>query len=66
MTPLPALVDRKQLAAETGLSRAAVDAVFRSVPVVCLPGLRKTFVRRDDVERLIADSTYGAGRVRPG
>jgi hypothetical protein len=56
--PLPALIDRKQLAEELGITRAAVDAVFRSVPTVHLPGLRKPFVRRDDVHRLITDSTF--------
>ena len=62
---LPALVDRKQLAAETGLTRAAIDRVFVELPVVVLPGLRKSFVRRADVARLLDASTYGPDRVRP-
>jgi hypothetical protein len=65
MAPLPQLLDRKQLAAETGLTRAAIDAIFRELPVVALPGLRKTFVRRADVEVLIAENTYRDDRVRP-
>jgi hypothetical protein len=63
--PLPELLDRKTLAAETGLSRAGVDAVFRALDVVHLPGLRKPLVRREDAQRLIAESTYRDGeRVR--
>jgi integrase len=62
---LPALLDRGQLARETGLSRAGVDAVFRALDVVHLPGLRKPLVRRQDVERLIVENTYRDGeRVR--
>ncbi len=63
--PLPQLIDRKQLIAETGLTRAAGDAVFRAVPVIVLPGCRKVFIRRADVERLLEASTFGAERVRP-
>jgi hypothetical protein len=63
--PLPALVDRKQLAAETGQGRAFCDAVFRQLEVVSLPGLRKTYVRRADVEHLLQVSTYDGSRVRP-
>ena len=63
--PLPQLVDRKTLADELGVTRATVDAIFRALPVVALPGLRKPFVRRDDVEVLLARSTYRDGeRVR--
>jgi hypothetical protein len=58
-------VDRRQLAAETGQGRAFVDAVFRSVPVVALPGLRKPMVRREDVARLLAEHTFDGTRVRP-
>ncbi len=64
-TALPKLLDRKTLAAEMGLPRSAVDAVFRSLPVVALPGLRKPMVRREDVLRLLEESTFRDGeRVR--
>lgn len=63
--PLPHLLDRKMLAEELGVTRAAIDAIFRALPVVALPDLRKTFVRRDDVQRLIEERTFGADRVRP-
>ena len=62
---LPELLDRKTLAAELGITRAAVDAVFRALPVVALPGLRKSFVFRDDVRRLIEERTFSDDRVRP-
>lgn len=61
--PLPELLDRKQLAAELGVTRAAVDAIFRSLPVVALPNLRKPFVRRADVRELLERSTHRDGSV---
>jgi hypothetical protein len=63
--PLPALVDRKTLARETGLPRSTIDHLFGRLPVVAFEGHRKVFVRRADVERLIAENTYDKGRVRP-
>ena len=64
-TRLPVLLDRKTLAEELHVTRAAVDAIFRSVPVVALPGLRKPYVRRVDVESLLEESTFVDGqRVR--
>ena len=61
---LPQLLDRKTLAAELGVTRAVVDNIFRELQVVVFPGSRKPMVRRDDVERLIAASTFGKDRVR--
>ena len=62
---LPTLLDRKTLGEELGVTRAVVDAIFRSVPVVALPGLRKPMVRREDVLRLLEESTYRDGeRIR--
>lgn len=68
MSALPELVDRKRLAEEMGgVPRSVVDAVFRSLPVVVLPGLRKPMVRRADVLELLERSTFtDDGRtVRP-
>lgn len=67
MTALPELLDRKRLAEEMGVPRSVVDAVFRAVPIVALPGLRKPMVRRSDVLELLEASTYlDDGRtVRP-
>lgn len=66
LTRLPELVDRKTVAAETGLTRAAVDALFRAVPVVTVPGCRKVFARRQDVRRVLEDNTHDGTLVRPG
>lgn len=65
MNTLPRLVDRKTVAAETGLTRAAVDAIFRNVEVIVLPGCRKVFARREDVRRLIDENRFTGDRVRP-
>ena len=43
---LPELVDCRRIMAETGLTRAAAEAVMRSLPKSTVPGLRKVFVRR--------------------
>ena len=63
--PLPQLLDRKTLAAEMGIPRSAIDAIFRVLDVVAFPDLRKSFVRREDVHRLIEEHTFGDDRVRP-
>jgi hypothetical protein len=41
---------------ELGISRAAAEAIMRSLPVIEPPGLRKVYVRRSDVLRFIEDS----------
>lgn len=56
--PLPELLDRKRLQAETGLPRSGVDAIFQSLPVINLPNHRKVYVRREDVGRLLAEATF--------
>ena len=57
MTALPRLLDRKQVAAELGVGRATVDAIFRACPVVLLDGLRKPMVYEEDVVLLLEQST---------
>jgi hypothetical protein len=54
---LPQLLDAKHLAAELGVTRAAAEAIMRRLPKVEIEGLRKVFVRRADVERLLSQST---------
>lgn len=69
---LPELLDCKALRAELGVSRAAAEAVMRRLPVVQIEGLRKTFVRRDDVRRYLDSRTFTKDQVpmceagRPG
>jgi hypothetical protein len=55
--PLPQLLDAKHLALELGVTRAAAEAIMRKLPKVEIDGLRKVFVKRGDVERLLAEST---------
>lgn len=63
---LPALIDQRQLGQELGVGHGTVEAIFRHVPVVAIPGHRKVFVRRADVERFLSQHTYPDGdRVRP-
>jgi hypothetical protein len=59
---LPALLDAKQLQAELGVTRAAAESIMRQVPSVVIPGLRKSYVRRCDVEALISRHTYEKSR----
>jgi hypothetical protein len=61
--PLPQLLDVKALRAELGVSRAAAEAIMRQLPTVQLPGLRKVYVRRADVARLLEESTFSKDRV---
>jgi len=50
---------------ELGLERRAVDTVFRSLPVVVLPGYSRPLVKVADYVALIEASTYDGDRVRP-
>ena len=59
-----ALLSRTHLR-ELGLERRAVDAVFRALPVVALPGYSRPMVRAVDYRRLLEEHTYRNDRVRP-
>lgn len=59
-----ALLSRTDLR-ELGLERRAVDAVFRALPVVVLPGYSRPLVRVADYLELVERSTYDGSRVRP-
>jgi hypothetical protein len=48
-----------------GLERRAIDSVFRTLPVVSLPGYSRPMIRAADYLRLIESSTYHGDRVRP-
>jgi hypothetical protein len=58
-----ALLTRSHLR-ELGLGRAAIDAVFRRLPVVVFPGSSRPHVRREDYLALVDSSTYDESRVR--
>jgi hypothetical protein len=55
--PLPKLIDNAGLQRELGIKRAAADAIMQRVPKVTIPGVKKTYVRRRDVERLLDENT---------
>src|SRR5262249_10835584 len=50
---------------ELGLERRAVDAVFRPLPVVVLPGYSRPLVKVADYLELVESSMYRDDRVRP-
>ena len=60
---LPELLDAKALQAELGVTRAVAEKVMRQLPVVTFPDVRKVYVRRSDVARLIDASTFGKNQV---
>jgi hypothetical protein len=59
-----ALLTRTHLR-ELGLERRAVDAVFRALPVVALPGYSRPMIRAQDYLQLAEEYTYSHDRVRP-
>jgi hypothetical protein len=59
-----ALLSRTHLR-ELGLERRAVDAVFRALPVVALPGYSRPLIRADHYRELVEEFTYRDDRVRP-
>lgn len=61
--PLPQLLDCRGLRDELGVSRAAAEAIMRSVEILQIEGLRKTFVRREDVRRYLDEHTFAKDEV---
>ena len=58
------LLTRSDLRA-LGLERRAVDAVFRALPVIALPGYSRPMVRAEHYLALVEQHTYRDDRVRP-
>jgi len=54
---LPRLLDCRGIRDELGVSRAAAEAIMRELPKVQFHGLRKTYVRKQDVLRLVDEGT---------
>ena len=50
---------------ELGLERRAIDAVFRALPVVVLPGYSRPMIRVAQFRELVERFTYRDDRVRP-
>jgi hypothetical protein len=59
-----ALLTRSHLR-ELGLERRAVDAIFRALPVVALPGYSRPMIRAEQYLALVEQHTYHDDRVRP-
>jgi hypothetical protein len=59
-----ALLTRSHLR-DLGLERRAVDAVFRALPVVALPGYSRPMIRARDYVALLDDHTFRGDRIRP-
>jgi hypothetical protein len=59
-----ALLTRSHLRS-LGLERRAIDAVFRALPVVALPGYSRPMVRVEQYLELVDQHTYRDDRVRP-
>jgi hypothetical protein len=55
---LPQLLDSRALRTELGISRSAAEAIMRRLPIVQIEGLRKTFVKRDDVVAYLKKHTF--------
>jgi hypothetical protein len=47
-----------------GLERRAIDAVFRALPVVALPGYSRPMIRAEQYLELVEEHTYRDDRVR--
>lgn len=59
-----ALLTRSDLR-ELGLERRAIDAVFRKLPIVALPGYSRPMIHADEYLELINANTYRDDCVRP-
>ena len=60
----PAAVLSRTDLREFGLERRAIDAVFRALDVIYLPGYSRPLVRVSDYLNLIRESTYDERKVR--
>ena len=60
---LPQLLDAKALRAELGVTRAVAEKLMRRLPLVVFEDVRKVYVRRDDVVRLVEQRTFRQDRV---
>jgi hypothetical protein len=61
---LPELLDAKGLEQELGVTRAVAEKVMRMLPIVTFAGVRKVYVRRSDVARLLEERTFTKTQVQ--
>lgn len=52
-SPPSRLLDRAQVRRELGVSVATADAIFRELPTVRVPGMRRTWIRREHLDAAI-------------
>jgi hypothetical protein len=57
---LPKLIDCAGLQRELGVKRATAEAIMRQLPKVQVPGVKKVYVRRRDVDELLEKNTVAA------
>lgn len=57
---LQGLYDCARLARELGISRAASERIMRQLPKQHVPGLRKVYVRGQDIQRLLDENVSAA------
>ena len=50
------LMDARTIRTELGVTRWTAAALMRQLPKVVVPGIRKTWIRRRDLERLLEQS----------
>jgi hypothetical protein len=50
---------------DLGWERRAVDAIFRELPVIVIPGYKRPHVRAEDYLAYLERHTYRGDRVRP-
>jgi hypothetical protein len=62
VSDLPELLDCKSLREELGVSRAVAEKLMRRLPLVVFEDVRKVYVRRHDVAKLIEASTVEKDR----
>ncbi len=60
---LPELLDAKAIQTELRVTRAVAEKLMRQLPIVTFDGVRKVYVKRADVERLIAERTFEKDEV---
>jgi hypothetical protein len=57
---LPNLIDCAGIARELGVKRNVAERIMRQLPKVVVPGVRKQYVRRDNVLELLNKNTEAA------
>jgi hypothetical protein len=63
---LPELLDARRIMRELGVTRAAAEKLMRMLPVTAFEhrGLKKVYVRRSDLARLIDECTFAKDQVQ--